>query len=67
MAQDKRRKRDISSDRLLEVSAHLFREQGYIATCVREIAKAAAMKTGSIYYHYRRSRQGSSRRGSSVA
>lgn len=45
-------KGEVSSERLLAVAAHLFRERGYLATSVREIAKAAGMKSGSIYYHY---------------
>lgn len=45
-------KGDMSSARLLQVAAHLFREKGYLATSVRDIAQAANMKSGSIYYHY---------------
>lgn len=45
-------KREISSERLLEVAARLFREKGYLATGTREIAEAAQMKSGSLYYHY---------------
>lgn len=45
-------KGDISSERLLQVAAHLFREKGYLATSVRDIARAANMESGSIYYHY---------------
>jgi TetR/AcrR family transcriptional regulator, cholesterol catabolism regulator len=45
-------KGDLSGERLLEVAAHLFRERGYLATSVRDIALAANMKAGSIYYHY---------------
>ncbi|MDB5424560.1 MAG: transcriptional regulator, TetR family [Phenylobacterium sp.] len=45
-------KGEISGERLLEAAAHLFRERGYLATSVREIALAANMKSGSIYYHY---------------
>jgi len=45
-------KRETSSDRVLEVAAKLFREKGYQATSVREIALAAQMKSGSLYYHY---------------
>jgi len=45
-------KGDLSSERLLQVAAHLFREKGYLATSVRDIAQAANMKSGSIYYHY---------------
>lgn len=45
-------KGEISGERLLQVAAHLFRQRGYLATNVREIARAANMKSGSIYYHY---------------
>lgn len=45
-------KGDMSSARLLQVAAHLFREKGYLATSMRDIALAANMKSGSIYYHY---------------
>ena len=45
-------KAEISGERLLQVAAHLFRQRGYLATNVREIARAANMKSGSIYYHY---------------
>lgn len=45
-------KGDMSSARLLQVAAHLFREKGYLAVSVRDIALAANMKSGSIYYHY---------------
>lgn len=45
-------KREVSSERVLEVAAKLFREKGYLATGTREIAEAAQMKSGSLYYHY---------------
>jgi len=45
-------KGELSGERLLQVAAHLFRQRGYLATNVREIARAANMKSGSIYYHY---------------
>lgn len=45
-------KGELSSERVLEVAARLFREKGYLATSVREIGKAAEMKAGSLYYHY---------------
>ena len=43
-------KREISKERVLEVAARLFREKGYLATGTREIAEAANMKSGSLYY-----------------
>ena len=37
---------------ILEAAAALFREKGYAAVSLREIAQAANMKTGSLYYHF---------------
>jgi TetR/AcrR family transcriptional regulator, cholesterol catabolism regulator len=41
-----------SNDRVLREAARLFRLQGYAATTVREIAKAADMLPGSLHYRY---------------
>jgi len=38
---------------LVRESARLFREKGYEATSVREIAAAAGMQSGSWVYHFR--------------
>ena len=38
---------------LLRASAKLFREQGYDATSVRDIAAATGMQSGSWVYHFR--------------
>ncbi len=38
---------------LLHASARLFREQGYDATSVRDIAAATGMQSGSWVYHFR--------------
>lgn len=46
------RKGELSGDRLLEISAALFRERGYASTTMRDIANAAEMKAGSLYYHF---------------
>lgn len=46
------RKGEVSSVRLLEISANLFREHGYASTTMRDIAEAAGMKAGSLYYHF---------------
>lgn len=46
------RKGELSSGRLLEISAELFRQNGYAATTMRDIADAAGMKAGSLYYHF---------------
>lgn len=41
----------VTRDRLLDVSARLFREKGFAATTIREIAHATGFKSASIYYH----------------
>lgn len=38
--------------RVLDQAAALFLDRGYSATSLREIAAAAGMKPGSIYYHF---------------
>jgi AcrR family transcriptional regulator len=38
---------------LLELAAQMFAEQGYVETSMRDIAKAAALTTGSLYGHFR--------------
>lgn len=37
---------------LLDAAARLFREHGYHAASMRDIAKAVGMLSGSIYYHF---------------
>jgi TetR/AcrR family transcriptional regulator, cholesterol catabolism regulator len=39
-------------DRFLDAAARLFRQHGFEATTVREIAKAAGMLPGSLHYRY---------------
>jgi AcrR family transcriptional regulator len=39
-------------ERILVEAARLFRHQGYAATTLRQIADAAGIKAGSIYYHF---------------
>lgn len=43
---------DGKRDEILAAAARLFRHQGYAATTLREIADAADIKAGSIYYHF---------------
>ena len=37
---------------ILEAAAALFREKGYAEVSLRDIAEAARIKTGSLYYHF---------------
>lgn len=39
-------------ERTLLEAARLFNHRGYAATTLREVAKAAGIKAGSIYYHF---------------
>jgi AcrR family transcriptional regulator len=38
--------------RILDAAARLFGEKGYSVTSLREIAEAADLKDGSLYYHF---------------
>jgi AcrR family transcriptional regulator len=38
--------------RILDAAARLFAEKGYSVTSLREIAEAADLKDGSLYYHF---------------
>jgi AcrR family transcriptional regulator len=42
----------LSRVQILDAAAQLFRRQGYTETTLRQIAKAAGMQAGSIYYHF---------------
>lgn len=42
----------LSRMQILDAAAQLFRRQGYSETTLRQIAKAAGMQAGSIYYHF---------------
>jgi len=37
---------------ILQAAAGLFRQRGYAAVSLRDIAEAVGMKTGSLYYHF---------------
>lgn len=57
-ASARRRTQDTSAAELtrghvLKAAAKLFRDQGYVATTLRQIADAAGIQAGSIYYHFR--------------
>ena len=46
-------KSEISQRRVLDSAAKIFRDNGYAGTTMRAIAEGAALKAGSIYYHYK--------------
>ena len=46
------RKADLTRQRILDAAAHTFLEKGYAATRLSDIATAAGMQAGSIYYHF---------------
>lgn len=45
-------RQDNRRESLRDAAARLFRERGFHATSMRDIAKATGMLSGSIYYHY---------------
>ena len=45
-------KSDISRAKILDAAALTFRQKGYAATTLAEIADAAQMKAGSLYYYF---------------
>jgi len=45
-------KSEETSTRILDAALTLFREQGFDATTMRDIAKAADVATGAAYYYY---------------
>jgi AcrR family transcriptional regulator len=46
------RKSDLTRQRILQAAARVFREHGYSGTRLTDIAEAADMKAGSLYYHF---------------
>lgn len=46
------RKSDRTREQILHAAAKLFREQGFAATTLRQIAVRAKLKAGSIYYYF---------------
>jgi len=45
-------KSQVTRQLILQAAAGLFREKGYAAVSLRDIADAVNMKTGSLYYHF---------------
>ncbi len=46
------RKSDRTRQTILDAAAYLFREHGFSATTLRQIASQAQIKAGSIYYYF---------------
>lgn len=43
---------ETSRQQILDVAARMFRERGYSATSLRDLASLVGMKAGSLYYHF---------------
>lgn len=51
-AQSKTGRAAASREEILRVAAQLFRARGYADTGLRDLASAAGLKAGSLYYHF---------------
>lgn len=51
------KKADRTRRHILETAARLFRYEGYYATTMREIGRAAQLEAASIYYHFQSKEQ----------
>lgn len=49
---DKQSRSDATRSRILDAAARLFKDYGFAATSLRDIAATADMKAGSLYYHF---------------
>lgn len=45
-------KSEVSRQRILDAAAKTFRDKGYVATRLQDIAEVAGLRAGSIYYHF---------------
>ena len=52
MASKENKAADATRRQILDAAAKLFRKQGFKGTTMRQIAEAAQMKAGSLYYHF---------------
>lgn len=48
----KKKKADVTAERLLEISLRAFTENGFDETSMRGLAQAAGLSPGAFYYHY---------------
>lgn len=51
--QEKKRKAQVTRERLLDLAIHEFSRHGFDETTMRDLAEAAGMSPGSFYYHFR--------------
>ena len=49
---DRQGRSDATRARILDAAARLFKDKGFAATSLRDIAATANMKAGSLYYHF---------------
>ena len=52
VAENAERKSEVTRRRILDSAAKVFRDQGYSAARLCDIADAIGMKAGSLYYHF---------------
>jgi len=52
VAESPERKCEVTRRRILDAAAKVFRDQGYSAARLSDIADAIGMKAGSLYYHF---------------
>ena len=52
VAESPERKSELTRRRILDAAAQVFRDQGYSAARLSDIADAIGMKAGSLYYHF---------------
>jgi AcrR family transcriptional regulator len=52
MQQSVQTKSERTRERILRAAARTFRQQGYTAASLRDIADQAELKAGSLYYHF---------------
>lgn len=48
----KKKKAELTAERLLEISLREFTQKGFDATSMRDLAKAAGLSAGAFYYHF---------------
>jgi len=52
MAKRQQAKSEVAARRILDAALHLFSNQGFRATSVREIAEEAGLSVGNVYHHF---------------